>query len=146
MQNENFLAIFKPWLEDGGKPTAEAFLALPDEEKKKVLYYLSVFGIYEEVEAGGKRFFLAHTVPEKEKMENLAALKTYDFLTGEPDYDKVYYPDKYVVTGHTPTGLISLGCRGILQWNNHIAIDCGAVFGKRLGCIRLDDLEEFYVE
>ena len=29
--------------------------------------------------------------------------------------------------------------------NNHIAIDCGAGFDKPLGCIRLDDMAEFYV-
>ena len=34
----------------------------------------------------------------------------------------------------------------IYQANNHIAIDCGCVFGGRLGCIRLEDMKEFYVE
>ena len=29
--------------------------------------------------------------------------------------------------------------------NNHIAIDCGAVFNFGLGCLRLDDMKEFYV-
>ena len=34
----------------------------------------------------------------------------------------------------------------ILHKNNHLAIDCGAVFGQPLGCVCLDTLEEFYAE
>ena len=30
--------------------------------------------------------------------------------------------------------------------NNHIAIDCGAVFGRILGCFCLNDFKEYYVE
>ena len=33
----------------------------------------------------------------------------------------------------------------IWKRNNHIAVDCGAGFGKPLGCICLDTMEEFYV-
>ena len=33
----------------------------------------------------------------------------------------------------------------IYKKNNHIAVDCGAVFGFPLACIRLDDMKEFYV-
>ena len=54
--------------------------------------------------------------------------------------------DKYVVTGHTPTGLIDEAYNGkIYIKNKHIALDCGAVFGNALGCICLDTFEEFYV-
>lgn len=34
----------------------------------------------------------------------------------------------------------------IFSSDNKIAIDCGCVFGDKLGCIRLDDMKEFYVE
>lgn len=57
--------------------------------------------------------------------------------------------DKYVITGHTPTMAIKENPRPgyIYRGNNHIAIDCGCCFkGGRLGCLRLDDMEEFYVE
>ena len=51
------------------------------------------------------------------------------------------------MTGHTPTGLIEKASAGrIYRKNNHIAIDCGAVFGNPLGCICLDTGEEFYAE
>ena len=73
-------------------------------------------------------------------------LTLYDFIIGEPDYDQTYDPDVYYVTGHTPTLLIETGHCGIWQKNNHIAIDCGVAFGMPLGCLRLDDMKEYYVE
>ena len=70
-----------------------------------------------------------------------------DFLFSRLEYDKVYFPDKILVTGHTPTGLIDPAYAGrIWKNNNHIAIDCGAVFGGPLGCICLDTGEEYYAE
>ena len=32
----------------------------------------------------------------------------------------------------------------IYRKNNHIAVDCGAVYGKCLACLCLDTMEEFY--
>lgn len=54
-----------------------------------------------------------------------------------------------MISGHTPTMLIENNPRPgfIYQANNHIAIDCGCSFpGGRLGCLRLEDMKEFYVE
>ncbi len=80
-------------------------------------------------------------------MQQFDKLMWQEFIIGEPDYDEIYFPDKYIVTGHTPTGLIIPDSKGkIFEDNNHIAIDCGAVFGNPLGCICLDTMEEFYVE
>ena len=63
------------------------------------------------------------------------------------DYNKVYSDDFYLVSGHTPTGLIDKVYDGkIYRKNNHIAIDCGAFFERPLGCICLDTMEEFYVK
>jgi hypothetical protein len=56
------------------------------------------------------------------------------------------FDDKYLVSGHTPTALIDFTSKGkILEINNHIAIDCGAVFCGTLGCICLDTMEKYYV-
>ena len=67
-------------------------------------------------------------------------------LYTKTDYEKTYYPDKYLVTGHVPTFSFSPDHDGkIYRKNRHIAIDCGVCHGKNLGCIRLEDFEEFYV-
>lgn len=132
---------------DGGEPTLEAFKKLPDEAKRKVLSFLNTFIIYDELEVNGNKFFMSHTVPEKARMDDFENLTWQEFIFGEPEYEKQYYPDKYIVTGHTSTSFINPDYTGrIYKANNHIAIDCGATFGNPLGCICLDNFEEFYVE
>lgn len=80
-------------------------------------------------------------------MLHFDTLRWQELIVGEPEYEKEYFPDRYLVTGHTPTGLIDESYSGrIYQKNNHIAIDCGAVFGNPLGCICLNTLEEFYAQ
>ena len=134
------------WLTDGGKPTYDSFKELSKDDQIRVLDYLKTFPVYDEIEVENNNFFLSHTVPPKEKMLDFESCKWQDFVLGEPEYDKCYFDDKYIVTGHIPTGFISVSHKGkIYIANNHIAIDCGAVFGNTLGCICLDNFEEFYV-
>lgn len=143
---EKLMEIYRLWLSDGGDATLDAYRKLCHTEREKVLSFLSSLPIYEEICVNGRHFFLSHTVPEKEKMQEFDSCRIYDFIMGEPEYEKVYFPAKYIVTGHTPTGLIDKRYAGrIWQENNHIAIDCGAVFGNPLGCICLNTLEEYYV-
>ena len=61
-------------------------------------------------------------------------------------YERQYFDDDsiYIVSGHTPTKLIS-GKWEIYHSHNNIVIDCGAAFGGRLACLRLEDMAEFYV-
>ena len=139
--------LYQSWFHDGGYPTYTAFVKLPLEKQKMLLAYLNTFLLYDEVKAGDKSFFLSHTVPEKERMLHFDRLNWQELIVGEPEYEKEYFPDRYLVTGHTPTNLIDESCSGrIYQKNNHIAIDCGAVFGNPLGCICLNTLEEFYAQ
>ena len=92
-------------------------------------------------------YIQSHTVPEKERMLHFDRLNWQELIVGEPEYEKEYFTDRYLVTGHTPTDLIDESCSGrIYQKNSHIAIDCGAVFGNPLGCICLNTLEEFYAQ
>lgn len=146
-QGDSFSEIYRSWIFDGGKPTEEGFNELEKAEQKKLLLYMSYMPIYEEIEVNGNKFFLSHTVPSKERMRDFDKLLWQEFIIGEPEYEKEYFTDKYVVTGHTPTGFIDTRYKGkIWQSNHHIAIDCGAVFGNPLGCICLDSFEEYYVE
>ena len=138
--------IFKDWLCDGGLTTYEAYKKLNEKEKQEILEYLKCFSIFEELETQSGKFFLSHTVPSKEAMEDFDNIDWHELIIGHTEYDKKYFDDKYIVTGHTPTALIDYTSKGkILEINNHIAIDCGAVFNGTLGCICLDTLEKYYV-
>ena len=134
------------WLYDGGGSTLTEYFNLSLEDKDKILKYLNTFQLIETIEVNGKSFFLSHTAPEKEEMVDLSKTTVDDFIWGEVEYDKRYFADGYLVTGHTPTWLIDKDYRGrIYKAKGHIAIDCGAFFTDTLGCICLDTLEEYYV-
>ena len=146
-ESDSLFAEFEPWLTDGGISTYNAFLALDDRDKRRVLYFLRQMPIHKEMIAGGKVFHLSHTIASKSRMIHPEKCKMHDYLWGEPDYEDIYFKDKIMVTGHTPTAFIDEAYRGrIWKGNNHIALDCGAVFGNPLGCICLDTMEEIYAD
>lgn len=146
-ESEKIMPLYRIWLLDGGMSTFNEFMRLSADEQNKLLSYMSSFLFYKEITVNGRKFFMAHTVPKKAEMQDPEKMPRHLFIDGEPEYEKEYFPDEYIVTGHTPTGLIDEKYTGkIMRANNHIAIDCGAIFGNPLGCICLDTLEEFYVE
>ena len=70
-----------------------------------------------------------------------------ELIWDRAEYDIKYYPDKYVVTGHTPTQYITENQKPgfIYRNNNHIAVDCGSCIPNgRLAAICLDTGKEFY--
>ena len=136
------------WLADGGDKTLLDFSKQTISNKKKILECLSNFRDYTEIELDNKKYVLIHSgFKDFDKNKELFEYRVTDFTNYRLDYNKVYYDNKIIVSGHTPTALIDEAYTGkIIIKNNHIAIDCGIVFGYRLGLICLDTLEEFYVD
>lgn len=140
--------IFVNWTErNGGLVTWEAYLALPTEQQKEIRDYLQRLPLFRDLTANGRRFLLVHAgvgdYPPSKQPEDCDPM---DLIWTRMDYSKAYYEDRYLVTGHTPTVLIDPDYKGkIFRGNNHIEVDCGAVFFGTLGCFCLDTMEEFYV-
>ncbi len=141
---------FLGWIyNNGGQTTIDEFRSLSVDERRDILDYIRDFDIYEELTVAGKDYLLVHSglgnyYPGKDIEEYTLA----DLVWTKAEYDIEYYPDKYVVTGHTPTQGIPENPRPgyIYRANNHIAIDCGAPFdGGRLAAICLDTGKEYYV-
>lgn len=137
---------YKLWMLNDGESTENSFRSLDNETQIKVIDYIESFSIYGEITVGGRKFHLSHTLPDYNPNKPIHDVSYLEFIYGQTDYEKIYANDTLFVTGHTPTMLIDPAYKGrIYKKNNHIAIDCGAVFGGRLGCLCLDTLEEFYV-
>jgi serine/threonine protein phosphatase 1 len=134
------------WLNDGGMTTLKGFLALKPDEREDLMEYMGEFSLYEEIEAGGREYVLVHA-----GLDNFAEdrdLDSYDLselIFHAPDYDKVYFKDRYLVTGHRPT-LAETAKGRVLEQNNHIAVDCGCVFGGRLAVYCLDNGRTVYID
>lgn len=143
--SEDQLAALSEWIRNGGGSTLRALKLLNQREREEILEYLRDMDLYAEVRAGDRDFVLLHAgldhfAPDKP----LEEYGLTDFLFGRPRADVVYYPEKTVILGHTPTRLLS-GQDEILSLSTMIDVDCGCGFGGPLGCLCLETMEEFYV-
>ena len=135
------------WFYNGGELSLADFLWLNGEDMQTVWDYMTDMPLYQEVTAGGQQFVLVHG-----GLKNFSPSRPLDdyepdeILWCRPELDTAYYPDKYVVFGHTPVQLLKTDAPAkIYQNGNLIDIDCGCVFSGRLGCLCLDTMEEIYV-
>ena len=134
------------WQSVGGDATIRAFRALSPDEREDVLLYLEEFSLYETLLVSGRKFILVHAgrsgfAPDRP----LDTYTPYETLFDPPDYERVYFPGIYLVTGHLPVFAIpgEHPKDRVLIRNNHICLDLGMGFGGTLGAVRLDDLETF---
>lgn len=144
------LNSIQSWLSDGGDKTVEEFRRLSPSERQDMFDILSDLTVYEEVEAGGRKFILVHSgLGNFSPSRPLDNYRLDELILSRPDPGQTYFEDRYLVCGHTPTPYYTgdTDCRNarIFRSGMLIAIDCGCVFGGPLGCICLDTMEEFYV-
>ncbi len=142
------LQSFADWGKHGGQTTAAAFRELDADDREWVVEYLEEFMPYEEIEVNGKEFVLVHAgLDNFSKSRELDSYDTEELIHNAPDWSKIYFENKTLVVGHTPTVEINPSSKGkIWSLNGTVAIDCGVAHGLPLGCLRLDDMKEFYVD
>lgn len=103
------------------------FLSMPSAARNCILEFISDMELYSCADINGKHFIMTHFS---------------DTMICE---DKS--PGDFRISGHVPT--MFYGCRGRMHYTpDGCNIDCGCVYrmlGGRLGCLRLDDMKEYYV-
>ena len=143
--DEEMIEKLLNWQQNGGITTTDEFHKCSREMQREIVDFISDFEVYDEIEVNGQKFVLIHAglgnfIPNKELWE----YELEDLIWKRPDYEKCYYNDKFVITGHTPTMLIENNpCPGyIYKKNNHIAIDCGCGFhGGEIGLFAVGGYE-----
>ena len=148
LTQEDFQVYFD-YIQNGGEETLRQFRRLSPEEQADIRDCLESSPFYETIEHDGKLYILVHAgidnfSPEKE----LDEYAPEDFLWTRPDYGRKYFPGDriFLVTGHTPTPLIRSGKRPLVYTgHNHIAIDCGCVFGGSLAAYCIETEAVTYV-
>lgn len=139
------LKLFEWWMDNGGQITLDAFLAGDEDKREGILDYLEEFALYEQVEAGGFSYVLVHAgIKNFSSERTLDKYGINDLLFESPDYGKMYFEDRILVSAHASTDSIK-GCPAgkVYKGNNHLAIDGGT--NEKIAAIRLDDGEEFYI-
>ena len=146
--DEAIIGNLLTWQRNGSKPTIDEFHALNREMQMEVIEFLREFVIYEEVALNGKNYLLVHSgLGNYRQDKRIEEYSLKELVWDRADYEIQYFPDRYVVTGHTPTQYIKDNPHKgrIFRKNNHIAIDCGAAMpGGRLAAFCLETGEAFY--
>ena len=138
------------WAGHEGTPTKEAFLALSEKERSRILQYLESLPNHLDIRVGWRRFHLVHGWPSWDH---------YTRIWGRPEMNsKSPFLFRRVIVGHTPVFVLNkknllcvasgIGHFFIEKTNGFIDIDCGCGYPfaqGRLACLRLDDMKEFYV-
>lgn len=131
--------------------------ALSDNEQKAIMKWIEDMPECKLVKVNGKQFYLNHTQavsPEyfKEELTN----RMFPEYSKYEAYNNLTIKDMICIHGHIPT-------MEMRKWNGQpkystiwknksetiIDIDCGAGYpkeGGKLGCLRLNDMKEFYVD
>ena len=141
------------WAVNGGEETYYSFLELSEEEQKEITELMANLPDYIEVEVNGRIFYLVHGFP--------ADTLEKQVWTRPKLNTKNPFKDKTLIVGHTPVMLLHDNpdryIRMLQEKEKHVEIehaegfidiDCGCGSGipeERLACLRLDDMEEFYV-
>lgn len=143
------------WNKNGNAPTRDAYLELVPAEQMRITEYLQNLPTHMEISIGNNIYYLVHGYP------------------GENVHDEVWYrpsmtdanpiPNTTLIIGHTPVPYMQETKENreqriaemirngehpkILHTPGFIDIDCGCSLEdpiKALGCLRLEDMAEFY--
>lgn len=151
------------WMFNGGDATLSAYEKLSRQEQEECLSYIKSLPLYEMIEVEGVSYLLIHAGVKMEdgSIEEIPkVVEEEDALwIREEFFNSHIIPSYYIIFGHTPTGAMLRYADSLPEeqrkrcsqfqiafWNHRIAIDCGAAYEENLGCLRLNDLKEFYVE
>jgi serine/threonine protein phosphatase 1 len=134
------------WMGNGGYNTLRKFDDLSIDFQHKILDYLQQLPLTITISDFEEDYILVHAGVnfDEDTQDRETVLWARDeFIYGNDRFDGVT-----VIFGHTPTKYMQ-NIKPYKIWNTgngKIGIDCGACFeGGQLGCLRLDDMKEFYV-
>lgn len=141
------------WMRNGGQVTLDALLSIPSEERNAILDWLASLPLYLLLD----KYILVHAglrMRPHESVTDLLNQQELDDLIWIRDdfYLRAAVDQHVVIFGHTRTPRL-YGNEICSIWHDpvhhdKIGIDCGAHAaerGGRLACLRLDDMQEFYV-
>ena len=133
------------WRQNGGGTTyRELLYHCTPQRRNRMLRFLSGLPDYLELSVGDRHFYLVHGFPGDDHDTR---------IWGRVEPDSISpWPDTVCIVGHTPTMFLTGRLEedfSIWHGNGIIDIDCGCgnlkAPQRRLACLRLDDMSEFYV-
>ena len=132
------------WRQNGGNHTYRELLYMTSPaQRDRILRWLEALPVGLDITVQDRHFRLVHGWPGQ---------NTETCLWGRPtDGTPMDLPDNFMaIIGHTPTPYLTGNAENafrVYYGYRYVAIDCGCgneTPNRRLACLRLDDMEEFY--
>ena len=140
------------WLSNGGVVTEKAFLEKSEEKQNEIKNFLISLPYYKIIEVNEQKYILCHARPiickdkpvEEELQMNIA---DETILWGREISNRRLNNGYKIIHGHTPVQY-AFGTDRMIAYNHGeiINIDCGCAIPYSLGCLRLDDFKQFYID
>lgn len=140
------------WLHyNGGLQTMDQYLSLDFPECYDMQIYFEELPYYKQLSLKGINYLLVHAGLGNYcyKGINVATVPVDELVWSHIGLDDNPYPDQTMIVGHLPTFHYGKEYEGKIihrEKSKLFHIDCGCVYGRALGCLRLEDYETFYVE
>jgi len=146
------------WYHNGGGITHNYLKRIKKTIRQEIFEYLDHLPTNYEIEVNGKKYILTHAAPAIEYPKHAHKYDSERMFAVWKRYE--VYPKlegKTIIFGHTPTRhYYAKNPMQIWYGDGCIGIDCGCMYPEcgdmwtgqlgRLGCLRLDDMKEFYSE
>lgn len=148
--SDNTFDARRLWKNNGGSSTYQAMMyKISREERLKILRFVQKLPEDLEIEVNGQVFYLVHGYIGENRHDRI-------WRRPEPPPREPPLSGKTVIVGHTPTCFMDPQTAGndagapltIFHAPGFIDLDCGCgnqTNRRRLACLRLDDMMEFYV-
>ena len=143
---------YQLWMNNGGGITYDQLLEKSEEEQQKIIETFDNLPFYKTVEVNGQKFLLCHARPVFNKYmtfeENLEYLEHEEEILWCRSTVPQHIPKNYIVIhGHSPVQYLFDDDKIVkYSYGEIIDIDCGCAGAYKLACLRLDDMQEFYVD
>jgi len=144
---------FMTWLYyNGGMTTLDQFMDEDFNSCYDLQLYMEKVPYYTAINVHGQNYVLVHAgcgaspAPGTRVSEVTHFNQVWSHIGID---DNPYTDGTRMIVGHMPTFIYGKEYDGkILHGKDDriFHIDCGCVYGRTLGCLRLDDLHEFYIE
>ena len=135
------------WLHNGGNITYDQFYGMEPSSRQELERRIRALLTHITIDVGERKFVLVHAGVMTSLDGDVWETQNKEFMVWARSefYSHTYVNENQtVIFGHTPTKKLH-GKHVIWRGVNKICIDCGAVYGGKLACLRLNDMEEFYV-
>lgn len=142
---DNEIGARQLWEQNGGDITyVELRHKCSAEERQSILSFIEKTPLTAKLQVGKRTFLLVHAVPDEDMFRQLW-MRPWDFNWADAPKNTT------CVIGHTPVNYLK-SCHedtpmSIYYAEKYICIDCGCAGkneNRRLACLRLDDMAEFY--